>query len=77
MSQGLAQRSWRSPWLPEVGFLVAYAVLVVAIGALDRAEVLASLLWFVLAILAGVHVRRVLGRWRPGPPQDRGASSGP
>jgi hypothetical protein len=77
MSHGLAQRSWRSPWLPEVGFLLAYAALVVAIGALDRAEVLASLLWFVLAILAGVHVRRVLSRWRPAPQPDRGESSGP
>jgi hypothetical protein len=77
MSHGLAQRSRRSPWLPEVGFLLAYAALVVAIGALDRAEVLASLLWFVLAILAGVHVRRVLSRCRPAPQPDRGESSGP
>ena len=77
MSQSLAQRSRRSPWLPEVGFLVAYAVLVVAIGALDGAEVLASLLWFALAILAGVHVRRALSRWRPGLEPDRGDSSGP
>ena len=75
MSQGLAQRRWRSPWLPEVAFLVAYAGLVVAIGALDDAEVLASLLWFALAILAGVQVRRALSRWWQ--QQDRGESSGP
>jgi membrane protein implicated in regulation of membrane protease activity len=75
MSQGFAQRRWRSPWLTEAGFLVAYAVLVVAIGALDGAEVLASLLWFALAILAGVHARRALSRW--GRQHDRGRSSGP
>jgi hypothetical protein len=75
MSQGFVQRRWRSPWLPEAGFLVAYAVLVVAIGTLDGAEVLGSLLWFALAILAGVHARRALSRC--GRQHDRGTSSGP